>query len=149
MKNGKGENLYMAEVNVSTEDIIIGRAFRDQLTGISSLTAESGLVTIQGIVEGKETRELRDGAALLCATVIKDNTASVLCRCFLNCRGHKQQEEEIGSITEDDKATVMNKVNRIAVGMIVTVRGECTYDIDTGELYILVRDLAGADKKAL
>lgn len=58
MKNGKGENLYMAEVNVSTEDIIIGRAFRDQLTDIGNLTAESGLVTIQGIVEGKGTRDV-------------------------------------------------------------------------------------------
>ena len=41
----------------------------------------------------------------------------------------------------------MNKVNRIAIGMTVIVRGECTYDIDTGEPNILVRDLAGDEKK--
>lgn len=149
MKNGKGENLYMAEVNVSTEDIIIGRAFRDQLTDIGELAEENGLVTIQGLVDGIETRELREGTVLLRTVVVKDKTGSVPCKCFLNCRRRNHDSERDGSITEDDKAAVMNKVNRIAVGMIVTVRGECTYDIDTGELYILVRDLAGADKKAL
>lgn len=139
----------MAELIVHSADAIIGREFLDQLTNIGELTAESGLVTIQGTVKSLETRELSDGAVLLCAAVVKDKTGSVPCKCFLSCRHHNHGREENGFATEDDKAAVMNKVNRIAVGMIVTVRGECTYDIDTGELYILIRDLAGADKKAL
>ena len=138
----------MAEVIVHSADAIIGREFRDQLTNIGELTAESGLVTIQETVKSLETRELSDGAVLLCAAVVKDKTGSVPCKCFLSCRHHNHGREENGSATEDDKATVMNKVNRISLGMTITVRGECTDDIDTGELYILVRDIAGVEKKA-
>lgn len=132
----------MAEVNVSTEDVIIGRAFRDQLTDIGELTAESGLVTIQGTVEGKETRELRDRAVLLCSVAVQDRTGSVACGCFLNYHRYKHREGEDGTSVENDRMAVMNNITRITVGMAVTVRGECTYDTDTGELYILVRDLA-------
>ena len=149
MKKGGRENLYMAEVNISIEDVIIGRAFRDQLTDIGELTAESGLVTIQGTVERIETRELWERTVLLCTAVVKNKTGSVPCRCFLNYRRHKHGEEEIGSMTADNKATVMNKVNRITVGMATIVRGECVYDTDTRELYFLVRDLAGTGNKAL
>ena len=137
----------MAEVNISIEDVIIGRAFRDQLTDIGELTERNSLVTIQGTVGCIELREFRDEVALLCTIFVKDKTGSVPCKCFLSFRHHNHGREEIGSITEEDKAAVMNKVNRIAIGMTVIVRGECTYDIDTGEPNILVRDLAGVEKK--
>ena len=137
----------MAEVIVYSVDTIIGRAFRDQLTNIGELTAESGLITIQGTVGCIELREFRDEVALLCTIFVKDKTGSVPCKCFLSFRHHNHGREEIGSITEEDKAAVMNKANRIAIGMTVIVRGECTYDIDTGEANILVRDLAGVEKK--
>lgn len=137
----------MAEVIVHSADAIIGRAFRDQLTDIGELTEKSSPVTIQGTVGRIELRELRDEVALLCSIFVKDKTGSVPCKCFLSCRHHNNGREEIGSITEEDKAAVMNKVNRIAIGMTVIVRGECTYDIDTGEPNILVRDLAGVEKK--
>lgn len=130
----------MAEVNISIEDVIIGRAFRDQLTNIGELTAESGLVTIQGTVQSLETRDLREGTVLLCAIVVQDTTGSVTCRCFLNYHRYKHGKVDADASTEDHRMTVMNNISRFTVGMAVTVRGECTYDTDTRELYILVRD---------
>lgn len=131
----------MAEANISAKDVIIGRAFRDQLTDIGELTAESGLVTIRGMVESKDIRELRDGVVLLCTFKITDKTGSVLCRCFLNCYRYGHREDEAGPISEDTRSAVVRKVNRLTAGMTVTVRGECTYDTEAGEMYILVRDL--------
>ena len=131
----------MAGANIRAKDVIIGRAFRDQLTDIGELTAENGLVTIQGMVESIETKVLRNGEVLLCTFKITDKTGSVLCRCFLNCHRYGHKEDEADSIIVDNRSAVVRKVNRITVGMAVTVRGEYTYDTETGGLYILVRDL--------
>ncbi len=129
---------------------ILGRSIAEQPTEIRGLTAESGLVTVQGDVFMLETKELKGGESLLVTFAVTDYTSSILCKTFLRYRarrGRKGEEESLPPITDEERKAVQDKVDRIRNGMNVRVRGECQYDNWSRELSIMIRDLVEMEKE--
>ena len=129
---------------------IMGRGIADHTVDIRELTAESGLVTVQGDVFLLETKELKGGETLLVSFAVTDYTSSVLCKVFLRYRARRAsrgEEENLPPITEEQRAAVQEKVKRIREGMNVRVRGECQYDSFSRELTIMVRDMVEMEKE--
>ena len=90
-------------------DVIFGRAIKQHPAPMSTLSLESGKVTVEGDVVAVTSRTLQKrGAAILCFD-ITDRTNSVRVSRFLRA--------------DDDKSVI----NRVAVGDHVCVQGEIIY----------------------
>ena len=129
---------------------ILGRSIADHPVPIRDLTAESGLVVIQGDVFLLETKELKGGETLLVTFAVTDYTSSILCKAFLRYRARRAgrgAEETLPPITEEEKNAVSDKVSRIREGMNVKLRGECQYDAWSRELAVMIRDLVEMDRE--
>ena len=128
---------------------IIGRGIADRPVEIRELTGESGLVVVQGEIFRLEQKELKGGETLLVTFAVTDGTSSVLCKIFFRYRGRfmKKEEAEATPITDEERAAVKEKVDRIRDGMCVRVRGECLYDSFARDLSISVRDLVETEKE--
>lgn len=128
---------------------IMGRSIADYPMEMKNLTAESGLVVVQGDIFKMETKELKGGELLLVTFCITDYTSSIMCKSFMRYRkgfGRRGEGENAGPITEEERKAVMDKVNQIKKGMNVKVRGECLYDNFARELSISVRDVVPMEK---
>ena len=128
---------------------VLGRSIADRPVPMRELTAESGLVVVQGDIFKLESRELRGGETLLLIFAVTDYTSSIVCKSFLHYRkgfGRKGGEPET-PITPEERRAVMEKVEALKVGMNVRVRGECTFDTFSRELCVTVRDLVPMDKQ--
>ncbi|MBR6443460.1 MAG: hypothetical protein IKS46_07220, partial [Clostridia bacterium] len=128
---------------------IIGRSVADRPVEIRELTGDSGLVVVQGEIFKLEQKELKGGEMLLVTFAVTDYTSSVLCKVFFRYRSRymKKEEAEATPITDEERAAVMEKVDRIREGMCVKVRGECLYDNYARDLSISVRDLVETEKE--
>ena len=128
---------------------IIGRSVADRPVEIRELTGESGLVVVQGEVFKLEQKELKGGEMLLVTFAVTDYTSSVLCKVFFRYRSRfmRKEEAEATPITDEERAAVKEKVDRIKEGMCVKVRGECLYDNYARDLSISVRDLVETEKE--
>ncbi|MCR5566309.1 MAG: PolC-type DNA polymerase III [Clostridiales bacterium] len=128
---------------------ILGRSIADRPVEIRELTGESGLVVVQGEVFHLEQKELKGGETLLVTFAVTDGTSSVLCKIFFRYRSRfmKKEEAESAPITDEERAAVMDKANRIKDGMCVRVRGECMFDSYARDLSITVRDLVETEKE--
>ena len=129
---------------------ILGRSIADRPVEIRELTAESGLVVIQGDVFMLETKELKGGETLLVSFAVTDYTSSILCKVFLRYRarrGRRGEEENLPPITEEERKAVQDKVSRIRENMNVKIRGECQYDSYARELAVMVRDMVEMEKE--
>ncbi|MBQ6173434.1 MAG: PolC-type DNA polymerase III [Clostridia bacterium] len=130
---------------------ILGRAVADRPIEMKELTAEAGIVVIQGEIFKMETKELRGGETVLLTFAVTDRTSSVLCKSFLRYRrtfGRRgeEDEKEKAPITDEERQAVQEKLSRIRVGMAVRLRGECSYDSYARELSVTVRDLIEVEK---
>ena len=129
---------------------ILGRSIADRPVEMKELTGDSGLVVVQGEIFKKETKELKGGEMLLLTFCVTDYTSSILCKQFLRYRprfARKEEGAEPAPITDEERQAVMDKVDRIKVGMCVKLRGECMYDSYARELSISVRDLVETQKE--
>ena len=129
---------------------MFGRGIADRTVDIRELTAESGLVTVQGDIFLKETKELKGGETVLLTFAVTDYTSSILCKLFLRYRGRRVargEEENLPPITEEPRAAVREKIDRVREGMNVRLRGECQYDSFSRELAIMVRDMVEMEKE--
>ena len=130
---------------------ILGRSVADSPMEMKELTADAGVVVLQGDVFKLETKELRGGETLLLTFAVTDYTSSVLCKVFLRYRrsfgrrGEKEEKEQ-PPITDEERQAVQEKVARLKVGMNVRLRGECGYDSFARELSVTVRDLVPMEK---
>ena len=146
----KAEKIQPEMTSKASDRPIMGRSIADNLVEIRELTGDHGVVAVQGDIFKLETKELRGGEMLLVTFALTDYTSSILCKCFLRYRsrfGRRSDDAEEPPITDEERAAVMEKVDRIKVGMNVRVRGECTYDTYAHELCISVRDLVPMVKK--
>ena len=130
---------------------IMGRAIADHPIEMKELTADAGLVVVQGDIFKLETKELKGGERLLVTFAITDYTSSILCKVFLRYRrgqfGRRQDDSEpLPPITAEERKAVMDKVAQIKMGMNVRVRGECMYDNFSRELSITIRDLVPMER---
>ena len=128
---------------------IVGRGIADRPMPIRELTADAGLVVVQGDIFRMETKELRGGEMLLLSLAISDYTSSVLCKMFMRYRRGgfaRRGEEPETPITEQERKAVWDKVEQIKEGMNVKIRGECMYDTFARELSITIRDLVPMEK---
>ncbi len=128
---------------------ICGRAIADEPSEMRELTAESGIVVVQGDIFKLETKELKGGELLLATFAVTDYTSSVLCKLFLRYRKgfmRKGSEEALPPITDEERRAVAERVARIKVGMNVKIRGECLYDNYARELCVTVRDMVPMEK---
>ena len=130
---------------------IMGRAIADRPIEMKELTADAGLVVVQGDIFKLETKELKGGEMLLVTFAVTDYTSSILCKNFFRFRrnqfGRKRSEDEpLPPITAEERQAVMDKVNQIKVGMNVKIRGECMYDNFARELSISVRDMVPMER---
>ena len=124
-------------------DMILGRSFPDQPVYISSLKAGEGLVTIRGKVSQLKIQDLNDRKMMLLLFTVTDHSASVLCKAFLGYRRFsKMDREDLSPVTDEERKTVLDKVNEIKQCHFVTVRGEYDFDSRLQGLSILIRDLA-------
>ena len=128
---------------------ILGRSIADRPVEIRELTGESGLVVVQGEVFHLEQKELKGGETLLVTFAVTDGTSSVMCKIFFRYRSRfmKKEEAEATPITDEERAAVKEKTDRIRDGMCVRVRGECLYDSYARDLSISVRDLVETEKE--
>ena len=128
---------------------IMGRSIADRPVEIRELTGESGLVVVQGEVFNLEQKELKGGETLLVTFAVTDGTSSVLCKIFFRYRSRfmKKDEAEAAPITDEERAAVKEKTDRIRDGMCVRVRGECMFDSYARDLSITVRDLVETEKE--
>ena len=128
---------------------IIGRSVADKPVEIKELKSDSGLVVVQGEVFKLEQKELKGGEMLLVTFAVTDYTSSILCKVFFRYRSRymKKEEAEATPITDEERAAVREKVDRIKEGMCVKVRGECLYDNFARDLSISVRDLVETEKE--
>ena len=128
---------------------VIGRSVADRPVEIRELTAESGLVVVQGEIFKMEQKELKGGETLLITFAVTDYTSSVLCKIFLRYRSRFMKKEEAAAtpITDEERQAVKEKVDRIKEGMCVKIRGECQYDSFARDLSIMVRDLVETEKE--
>ena len=130
---------------------ILGRSIADRPMEMKELTAESGVVVLQGDVFKLETRELRGGETLLLTFAVTDYTSSVLCKVFLRYRrsfgrrGEKDEAEQ-PPVTDEERRAVQDRIDRLKIGMNVKLRGECSYDTFARELSVTVRDLMPMEK---
>ena len=124
---------------------ILGRGIADDPMEMKELTADAGVVVVQGDIFKLETKELRGGETLLVTFAVTDYTSSVLCKAFLRYRRtygrHGDGDAEPPPVTEEERAAVREKVERIKVGMNVKLRGECSFDSYARELCLVVRDM--------
>ncbi len=130
---------------------ILGRAIADRPVEIKELSADAGVVVIQGEIFKVETKELRGGETVLVTFAVTDYTSSVLCKSFLRYRRSfgrrgEESEKEQPPITEEERKAVQDKIGRIRAGMAVRLRGECAYDNFSHELCVTVRDLVEVEK---
>ena len=129
---------------------IIGKPIGEKPVEISTLTNESGVVTVQGDIFRLETKELRGGEMLLVSFDITDYTSSILCKAFLRYRSRYVPRGGEGSappITEEERNAVKEKVKRLQGCKAVRLRGECQYDNFARELSISIRDLQEMEKE--
>ena len=128
---------------------IMGRSIADRPVAIRELTGESGLVVIQGEIFHLEQKELKGGETLLVTFAVTDGTSSVLCKIFFRYRSRymKKEEAEATPITDEERAAVKEKTDRIKEGMCVRIRGECLYDSYARDLSISVRDMVETEKE--
>ena len=128
---------------------IMGRSIADRPVAIRELTGESGLVVVQGEIFHLEQKELKGGETLLVTFALTDGTSSVLCKIFFRYRSRfmKKEEAEQTPITDEERATVKEKADRIKDGLCVRVRGECLYDNYARDLCISVRDMMETEKE--
>ena len=128
---------------------IFGRPIADEPMPVRELTEDGGVVVVQGDIVKLETRELRGGETLLVTFAVTDYTSTVLCKRFLSYRQRfrkAKEDEELPPVTEEEKQAVQEKVDQLAVGMHVRVRGECAFDNFSHELCVTVRDLVPMHK---
>ncbi len=129
---------------------ILGRGIADRPVEIRELTAESGLVVVQGEVFKTEQKELKGGETLLVTFAVTDYTSSVLCKYFFRYRRERfarKDNEDIPPITDEERQAVKEKADRIKDGICVKLRGECRHDDYARELCITVRDLVETQKE--
>ncbi len=128
---------------------ILGRSITEKPAEIRSLTSESGLTVIQGEIFKLEQKELKGGEMLLVSFAVTDYTSSILCKVFFRYRGRfmRKEEKENTPITDEERAAVREKADRIRQGMQVKLRGECLYDSYARELSISVRDMVETEKE--
>ncbi len=127
---------------------ILGRAIADNPMEMRELTSDAGRVVVQGDIFKLETKELRGGETLLVSFAVTDYTSSVLCKCFLRYRKGfgRGNTENLPPITDEERKSVNEKVERIREGMNVKIRGECMYDQFARELCITIRDMVPMEK---
>ena len=98
---------------------IMGRSIADRPVEIRELNGESGLVVVQGEIFKLEQKELKGGEMLLVTFAVTDYTSSVLCKIFFRYRARfmKKEEAEATPITDEERAAVKEKVDRIKEGL--------------------------------
>ena len=74
-------------------------------------------------------KELKGGEMLLVSFAVTDYTSSILCKVFFRYRGRfmRKEEKENTPITDEERAAVREKADRIRQGMQVKLRGECLW----------------------
>jgi len=142
--------LMPAMTNVAADKAIMGRSIADRPIEMKELTADAGLVTVQGDIFRFETKELKGGETLLVTFAVTDYTSSIMCKVFMRYRkgqfGRPRDGQELPPITDEERKAVQDKVAQIKVGMNVKLRGECSYDNFSHELSIMVRDMVPMKK---
>ena len=125
-------------------EVIIGRNFTDPSVTIRSLTVDSGIVTIRGIISHLAIRDLAERQIHFIAFVVTDDTASVLCKAFI--RNGKANTVQ-GSCSYEDTA-LQNIISRINEASYVKARGECVFDYSFQKNTLIIRDLIGFNEEA-
>ncbi len=148
-KERKEKNIpEMSDVKVGKP--IMGRAIADDPTEMKELSAEGGVVVVQGDIFKCETKELKGGETVLVSFAVTDYTSSILCKAFLRYRkgyGRRGEEDDPPPpVTDEERKAVQDKLARIKVGRNVKLRGECAYDSYAREMCITVRDMVEMEK---
>ena len=144
------ENAFPQMTDHAIGKPILGRSIADKPVEMKELTSDSGLIVVQGDIFKLETKELKGGEMLLVSFAITDYTSSILCKTFMRFRKggafRRNDDAPPAPITDEERQAVMDKVNRIKVGMNVKVRGEGMYDNFARELSITVRDMVPRER---
>lgn len=111
------------------ENLLYGKAFRDEPIAISDLSIDLGMVCVEGEIFFTESRELKSGK-ILWTFYISDHTSSATAKIFAS---QKQSQEIKDSIKK---------------GLYVRMKGRITYDTFAKENVIMVNAVM-KDKKKL
>ncbi len=126
------------------DDRIRGRQIKEDPQPIHGITDQSGQVTIKGEVLSAETREIRDGEAVLLSFDITDHTDTIKCKLFLYYRSRRLEpgeKENPPPITAAEKERVDRVLSRIKPGAGLIVRGGAEFDSYSKETVIMARDI--------
>ena len=127
---------------------ILGRSIGMSPVSMKTLTAESGVVCVQGDIFKLETKELKGGETLLLTFAVTDYTSSICCKVFMRYRkgSFGRSRDDDRPITEEERKAVQDQIKDLKVGLNVKLRGECMFDNYAHELSITVRDLVPMEK---
>ena len=124
---------------------IKGRAIAEPPVEIVELTAESGIVVIQGeVLSDIEVKEISGGEAMLLSFSVTDYTDTIRCKSFLYYRQRnlrKEEKENAPPLTDEEKAAVTDVIKAIKGGNGIKIRGNCQYDTYAKENVVMVRDM--------
>lgn len=123
-KKSYGE--YAKEAGPKNENIILGRAIREESIDIKEVNQGSGIIAITGEVFKTDIFETRAGKIIL-TFFITDYTSSIAVKCFL-----KSKESEV--------------LEHVKKGFYCKVRGEATMDPYAKEVVIMARDICKMTK---
>ena len=111
-----------------TGDVLMGRAIKGDGVDISSLTLESGTVTISGRVFGCDSREITKANAVVLSFCMTDGTGSIHLSKFIRD-------------SEEEKAVV----GKISDGMYLKVSGSVSYNRYDEDIAIEPRNIQTTD----
>lgn len=127
LKPKKGDN-GKDKAKERKDAVIMGRPFNDIPVSISSITEDSGRVTIQGSIFNTEVKTLNNGKTIIIFN-ITDNTNSITAKIFIR--------------EENDTAKL---VENITNGRYVRIKGDIQYDQFIKELVIFPNNILEAEK---
>ncbi len=126
---------------------ICGRSIGEKPVPIRELTADAGTVVIEGDIIKQEVKELKGGERVLLTVAVTDYTSTILCKLFLRYHNDfRRKDEEPQPVTDEERARVQEKLDRVKEGMRVKIKGECQFDNFSHELAITIRDMMPVEK---
>ncbi|MGL5615710.1 MAG: PolC-type DNA polymerase III [Sarcina sp.] len=117
---------YQKEAVPKSENIILGRAIREESIEIKEINEGSGVVAVTGEVFKTDIFETRAGKIIL-TFFITDYTSSIAVKCFL-----KNKDSEV--------------LEHVKKGFYCKVKGEATMDPYAKEVVIMARDISKMTK---
>jgi DNA polymerase-3 subunit alpha (Gram-positive type) len=123
VKQANATNTQQSKVRKeSYGNVILGKRFKDEPTAISCLNEESGRVTVEGMVFGLESREIRGAKVIFCMD-ITDYTGSITAKTFCDkTRGDALKQS-------------------VYTGQWLRIRGNCQYDKYQKEIVLMFDDI--------